>query len=100
MEQRNRQADTIHADPSPLAGQTVRIREGVTDPTQGLVVGGAEYRLGVGSWMTAQGNPAALHYALRTGLNGSDVPTDDEVLYGKIGTLGHLVHVSEVDAKS
>jgi hypothetical protein len=92
-----------HAEPHPLAGRTVRIRDGVRDPAQNQVAGGAEYRLedwwdrvSGGSWMTAQGNPAALHYAMRTAFSG-DVPTDDEVVYGKIGHLGHLVHVSELD---
>jgi hypothetical protein len=47
------------------------------------------------SWMWAKGNPAALKYALRTGF-ACDVPTDDNVLYGKVGLFGHLVHVSEV----
>ena len=86
---------------SELAGTTVRIKDGVTDPIQGQVVGGTEYRvedfwdhLTGGSWMNADGNPAALHYAMRAGMTG--LPVDDEVLYGKIGNLGHLVHVSEV----
>ncbi len=96
-----------HENPSPLAGQTVRIRKGVTDPAQGAVVAGAEYRVedwwdrvSGGSWMTAQGNPAALQYAMRTSvtdLNGHDVPIDDEVLYGKVGPFGHLVHLFELE---
>lgn len=46
------------------------------------------------SWMFAEGNPAALIYGLRSGLN--NLPTDDNVLYVKIGAFGHLVHISEV----
>lgn len=94
----------IHAESHPLAGTTVRIKDGVTDPAQGAVVAGAEYRVedywdrvAGGSWSMAEGNPAALHYALRSAVN--DLPLDDEVLYGKIGSLGHLVHVSELDGK-
>lgn len=53
-------------------------------------------RVSGGSWMTAEGNPAALTYAMRTGLSCPEVPTDDEVVYGKVGPYGHLVHVSEL----
>ena len=47
------------------------------------------------SWMVADGNPAAMVYGIRTGLRGC-VPTDNEVLYGKIDGLGYLFHVSEL----
>lgn len=93
----------IHTESHPLAGQTVKIAEGVADPAQGAVIAGALYRIedwwdrvSGGSWMHARGNPAALHYAMRTGVS-IPVPTDNEVLYGKIGHLGHLVHVSEIE---
>ncbi len=87
---------------SEFAGKTVVLKDGVADPVQGMVVGGARYEVegywtdvtGV-SWMFANGNPAALHYAIRSAAN--NLPTDDEVLYGKIGGLGHLVHVSEIE---
>jgi hypothetical protein len=81
---------------------TVRIRDGVTDAAQGAVVGGAEYRIedlckyAAGkSWMDSDGNPACLHYAMRSVAN--HLPIDNEVLYGKIGSFGHLVHVSEIE---
>jgi hypothetical protein len=86
-------------DPSPLAGQTVKVRP--VKPYENLVED-AEYHVEDwwqnvygSSWMFAQGNPAALIYAMRTGVGGG-VPIDDEVLYGKIGSFGYLVHVSEV----
>ena len=92
----------IHNEPHPLNGQTVRIKDGTVDQTQGEVIGGAEYqvedwwdRVSGGSWMYAEGNPAAMHYAMRTGL-GVPMPIDDEVVYGKVGWRGHLVHVSEL----
>lgn len=47
------------------------------------------------SWMVSDGNPAAIVYALRTGFSGVLTP-DDEVVYAKIGSLGHLLHVSEL----
>lgn len=83
-------------------GETVRIRDGVTDPAQGQVVGGAGYRIedlwtnvAGKSWTVSDGNPAALRYAIRSAANG--LPLDDDVLYGKIGHSGHLVHVSEIE---
>jgi hypothetical protein len=91
----------MHENSHPLAGATVLIKDGVLDPVQEMVVGGAEYRiedwwdtLTGGSWQMAQGNIAAIQYALRVA--GTGVPLDDEVVYGKIGGLGHLVHVSEL----
>ena len=81
---------------SPLAGKTVKIRKGKFK--------GQEYRVedwweNVGgiSWMDAKGNPACLQYAMRGGFEG--LPTDNEVLYGKIGILGHLIHISEIQSK-
>lgn len=49
------------------------------------------------SWMFAEGNPACLAYAIRTGISG--IPMDDEVVYGhnKENGMGHLVHVSELE---
>lgn len=92
-----------HSEPSPLAGQTVTIKEGVLDPVQGLVVPGAQYRvedwwdlLTGKTWQESEGNFAAVHYGFRVGVNG--LPLDNEVVYGKIGNLGHIVHVSEIEA--
>lgn len=51
-------------------------------------------RLSGESWMVAEGNPAATHYAVRSGYAG--LPIDDEVVYGKVGNRGLLVHVSEL----
>lgn len=47
------------------------------------------------SWMFSDGNPACIMYALRTAMS-PEVPIDDDVIYVKIGGLGHLVHTSEV----
>lgn len=46
------------------------------------------------SWMLCDGNPACLKYAMRSAFAG--LPTDNNVLYGKVGMLGHLVHESEI----
>ena len=44
--------------------------------------------------MFCDGNPACLKYAVRSAF--AMLPTDDNVLYGKVNGLGHLVHISEV----
>lgn len=92
-----------HPHPHPLAGQTVRLNDTAADPGQGAVVPDATYqledwwdRIAGMSWMACDGNPAAMHYAIRSGLNRLSL--NDEVVYGKIGGLGHLVHVSELPA--
>lgn len=98
----------IHSDPHPLAGQTVTLRcrthgNGAADNLTPRI-DGQEYqvedwwdRVTGGSWMTADGNPAALQYAIRSGLNGI-LPTDNDVVYGKVGGLGFIVHASELVA--
>lgn len=80
----------MHSERHPQAGQTIQVDMGN---------GPVDYRLEDwwdrltgGSWMDAVGNPAALNYAMRSALT---LPLDNEVVYGKIGGLGYLVHVSE-----
>lgn len=85
--------NSTHTDPHPLARQAVEI-----DVTG---VGTGTYtvedwwdRASGGSWMYAESKPAALKYAVRGGISG--LPLDDEVVYGKLDGLGHLLHVSEL----
>ena len=92
----------IHKEQSELAGKTVKIKSEVKH-FQVKDFGGAEFevedwwdRVSGGSWMNATGNPAAMIYGMRSGLQ--DLPIDDEVLYGKIGILGHLIHINEIEA--
>lgn len=80
-----------HSSPSPYAGQTVRVDIG--EGYQDYRVEDYWDRVSGGSWMDAVGNPSALNYALRA---AGRLPIDDEVLYGKIGAFGYLVHVSEI----
>lgn len=98
---------TIHPAPHPLAGQTIRVsfakapHAHLPDPAgeYDFVVEDYWDRLTGKSWMFSDGNPAALVYAMRTGMapDPTAIPLfDDEVLYGKIGNLGHLVHVCEL----
>lgn len=88
-------------DRKDFAGKTVKIKEDATHP-QVPNFGDSEYRvegywdeLTGGSWKDAQGNSAAIVYGLRAIDN--NLPLDDEVLYGKIGPFGYLVHVSEIE---
>lgn len=83
----------MHNEQHPLARKTA---------TVDLGQGPEEYeiedwwdRLTGASWMHANGNPAALKYAMRS---AGKLPLDDEVVYGKIGRYGHLVHASELSA--
>lgn len=91
----------MHDEVHPLAGQTVILNDQAVDNLTGEVVPGSFYRIEDwwdhmtgGSWMAAEGNPAALKFAMRAGF--STLPVDDEVVYGKIGSFGHLVHASEL----
>ena len=85
---------------SPYAGVTVKIKPGVCDG-RGAPLDGCDFTIedwwqnvGGSSWKTATGVLAVNNYAFRIG--GTKVPTDDEVLYGKIGPFGYLFHVSEL----
>jgi hypothetical protein len=84
------------------SGKTVKIKNGFVDPYNGKIPAGSEYRvegywdeITGKSWGYSDGVPAAMNYGMRAGLSG--LPWDDEVLYGKIGAFGFLVHVSEVE---
>lgn len=86
---------------SNLAGKTVKLKDNAKHP-QFPNFGGSEIviedwwdNLTGGSWMNANGNPAVMIYGMRSGFNG--LPTDDKVLYGKLGAFGVLVHISEIE---
>lgn len=88
----------IHNSPNGWAGQTVKIKNVLS----AAELAGHEYRVedwwdrvSGGSWFYADGNPACIKYAIRSAAGG--LPTDNEVLYGKVGPFGHLVHVSEIE---
>lgn len=96
-----RDPTVLHPEPSTLSGTAVKIRAEASHP-QVPNFGGSEFkvedwwdRVGGGSWTDAVGNPACIAYAIRIGVN--KVLFDNEVLYGKIGRFGHLVHISEIE---
>lgn len=80
-----------------MAGQTVQVRMttfgGGHNNIEDFEVEDWWDHLTGKSWMISSGNFAAMNYAMRSGFAG--LPTDDEVVYGHIGALGYLVHVSE-----
>lgn len=85
----------IHPNPHPLAGRTVTIQSGEFKDAQYRLEDWWD-RVSGKSWMFAKGNPACIQYALRTSLGIPPIPADDEVVYGKVGMFGHLVHQSEL----
>lgn len=80
----------MHTERHPDAGKVVTVDMG-DGPVDFWLEDWWDHLTG-GSWMDAVGNPAALNYAVRSALT---LPLDNEVVYGKIGGLGYLVHVSE-----
>ena len=87
---------TAHNAPHPHAGETVQVR---TELHTGMYSGEAVLedwwdRVAGMSWRESVGNPAALQYALKAGMQ--NLPLDDEVVYVKINSRGHLLHASEL----
>lgn len=87
----------MHDAKHPLAGKMVTVKAGK--------FAGETYRLEdwwdhlTGkSWGDSEGNPACIEYAMRAGMEG--LPDDDEVVYGKIGAFGKLIHVSQLGEES
>ena len=89
------------------AGQTMKVKQGVGNSSFGQDMSGQDFVaedwcenvLGR-SWMHANGNPAALEYAIRHTAYGdnNNVPLlGNDVVYGKIGEFGHLFHVNELE---
>lgn len=89
---------------SPYAGMTVKVKEDIgPDPMTRQVLAGQDFEIedwwqniSGRSWMNSDGNPAALNYGFRIRLSGHSIPLNNEVLYGKIGGLGYLFHITEL----
>ena len=84
----------IHKNPHPLAGKTVNIVAGYLKGEKAVV---EDYwdRVYGSTWIDAliDRNPAAINYAVQS---KDSIPTDEEILYGKIGGFGYLFHCTEV----
>jgi hypothetical protein len=83
----------IHKDPHELAGKTVKIKSGEF-VDQDYRIEDWWDRVGGKSWTVMEGNPACLEYAMRS--SAEQKPISDEVVYGKIGSFGKLMHISDL----
>ena len=93
----------MHTESHPLAGKTVLLNKNAADPARGILTPGTLYdvedwwdKLTGQSWMTTEGNFACTHYAMRSALVMPPIAIDDEVVYGHVRGLGHLVHAGEL----
>lgn len=84
------------------AGEEMKINDAAMTLPTGQVLAGQtiiveDYWQNVSgqSWMTSDGNPTAILYGMRNGIQG--LPIDNEVVYGKVGGFGVMVHVSELE---
>ncbi len=84
----------IHTEEHPLKRRVVKVKSGT--------FAGENYQLedwwdcvAGQSWMSCSENPACLNYAIRS--SKDHLPMDDNVVYGKIGAFGHLIHISELE---
>lgn len=89
----------IHAEQHPLKNKRVRLNlkgrhPHITDPEPVFLLEDWWDRVAGKSWMDCDGNAACMVYAMRSGFER--MPVDNEVVYGKVGPYGHLIHVSEL----
>ena len=94
----------LHTTSSALAGKTVKIKLNAKHFQQ-PDFGGSDFsvedwwdKVSGKTWRNCNGNPACMVYGMRAGMSEIPIPPDDEVLYGKVGSLGHLVHISEIES--
>lgn len=76
---------------SKYAGKTVQFAYG--NVSGSMVVEDYWHHVSGYSWMDSAAIAAA-NYAKRVYRDG--LPIDDEVVYGKVGALGYLIHVTEI----
>lgn len=82
---------------SPLAGKTVKIKTGELAGLEIIIEDWWENVHGA-TWRFSAEVPAVMFYAARR-TRDHHLPLDDDVLYGKIGNFGYLVHISELGDK-
>jgi len=78
----------LHKVAHPLAGLNVMVLSGRFRGQRYRIEDWWD-RIAGTSWKFSDGNPACISYAM----SGEGDPIDDEVVYGKIDGLGHLIHV-------
>ncbi len=83
-------------EPHPLAGHTVLLTGKYTKELEGRELRVEHWWINVSgkNWGNSDGNPVALQYAMRMGFARG--PLGNDVVYGKIGSYGALVHVDEL----
>jgi hypothetical protein len=93
----------VHNEPHPWAGKKVRLLPNVISNGIGGYVDIGESvflledwydRVTGTSWREGPVTPATANYVWR--LNNKKMPRDDEVVYGKVGHLGYLIHEHEL----
>lgn len=87
-------------------GKLVKIKDWVLDEDNGQRLAGKDFLVegywkdlnnGI-SWQdTSLSNFAIKLYALRLLKYKGKIPSDDNVIYGKVGMFGHLLHESEIE---
>lgn len=85
---------SIHPDPHPLSGKSVVVKRGHFAGRTYHVEDYWDCVAGY-SWSKMLSLPSCLNYMIRR--MSEYLPGDDEVLYGKIDGLGHLIHVTELE---
>jgi hypothetical protein len=89
---------SVHNSPSIFAGKRIQLTEkafhDLGSNEKYIYIEDWWDRVYGESWMHICGNPACLGYAIRSAK--VKLPIDDEVLYGKIGIFGYIVHETEL----
>lgn len=84
----------MHTEPHILAGKVATLATKGPWGEAGAVYRVEDWwdRINGKSLQDSPGNPAVLTYMART----TKPLNDDDVVYGKVGPYGHIVHVSEL----
>ena len=91
----------IHEYCSAFAGCRMKIKPEIKNPHQDNFAGSIltidDYwdRISGASWMDNLNNKYVKIYAQR--VKDSELPEDNEVLYGEIGLIGYLIHITEIE---
>jgi hypothetical protein len=87
----------IHEEIHPLAGKRIYLSlkapHSQLKDSEVMLVEDWWDRVSGNSWIANPLNPACLIYSVHRNFG---LPLDDEVVYGKVGGLGQLVHDSEL----
>jgi hypothetical protein len=91
---------TVHPERHPYANRVVLLSNNAQDPLDRKVVPGTDFvvldwadRCFGSPWRTVR-YPVTGAYAVRVEL--AELPIDDEVVYGRIGSTYYLVHETEL----